>query len=215
MYCHKCGTKLNNNVEFCTECGAKIDRSHFSEENADEQYRTGENYSAYKTDSGGGYSTQHTNNDYSQQPYNTTSEQAQKTGCGKYLAVLQIIAIIIGIIWLNTDSGKIAVTDMTAYLDGGETYINMIKTSDVKFINTTYGAFVNEMFYDCNWSYFKSDSGDRIVELNCRDRTNGSLVCIQFMITPIGNDLYYIEPCFMSIDGYSIGDILSWLYSML
>ena len=136
----------------------------------------------------------------------------KKFGCGTYFTILQAIIFVIVFIWLKTDSGKIAINDIQAYIDGGETYVDMIKTSEVELLDMTYGTFINSFYDNCIWSYFKNENDERIVELNCRERTYGTPICIQFLITPIGNDFYYIEPCYISVDGYTLKDILSLLY---
>lgn len=207
MYCHKCGAVLNDRALFCSKCGAKVDKKGTTNEY---NYST---YSQYQDNTT--YTSHNGEQRYYETGQPTSPTQKKKIGCGTYFSILQIIAVIAVIIWLNTDAGKIALTDMTAYIDGGETYVDMIKTSDIELLDMTYGAFINQLFDNCSWEYFRDNNDDRIVELNCRERTYGSPVCIQFMITPIGNDLYYIEPCYISINGYTINDILSLIYGLV
>ena len=199
MYCPKCGTKLNDSALFCSKCGSKI----YRENTANGKYQDNTAYTSYHSE---------------QQYYNTSSAPdtilKKRIGCGTYFTIFQIIAVIILIIWLNTDSGKIATTDLSAYIDGGETYIDMIRTTDIDLLDMTYGTFINQFCDNCNWEYFKDEKGDRIVELNCIENTYGSPICIQFKITPIGNDLYYIEPCYININGYTLNDILSLIYGL-
>lgn len=195
VYCPRCGATLNDNALFCSKCGAKIDR----EDRTNGSYYTSRQGEQWHCDPG--------------QTAGTVPKK--KIGCGTYFTVFQVIIVIVVFIWLKTDSGKIAVTDLSAYLDGGETYIDMITTSDIELLDITYGSFINQSFDNCSWEYFKNESGDRIVELNCRERTYGTPVCMQFMITPIGNDLYYIETCYMSINGYTVSDILSLIYGLI
>lgn len=205
MYCCRCGAKINDDDLFCTRCGAKVE----SEDTIHENEYSNEGHGWYNT-------SQHSyqENQWYQGQY-PPAEHKNRIGCGTCFTILQAIVLIIAFIWLRTDSGKIAITDFSAYLDGGETYINMIKTNEIELLDMTYGTFINQFFYNCNWEFFKDDKGDRIVELNCLERTYDYPLCMQFKITPIGNELYYIEPCYISINGYTVNDILSLIYEFM
>ncbi len=197
MYCRKCGAKLNDNTVFCTECGEKVIHNNYLSKIPEVNY------------------SDHKNNTYNYQNQTYSPKFDRKSGRVKYFAILQVIVVLVGLIWINSDSGQLAVTDMMAYVDGGETYIDMVKTVDIKLLNTTYGNVISQNYYNCKWSYFKDNNDDRIVELNCIDRIDGSAVCVQFILTPLGNDLFYIEPCYLSVNGVTIQDVLSWIYSYL
>ena len=204
MFCKKCGATLNDNALFCSKCGTKIGSENTGNGfnySTDSRYQDNAAYDSYQGEQW--------NNP---PPGDTAVLPKKKLGCGTYFTILQAIIFVIVFIWLKTDSGKIAINDIQAYIDGGETYVDMIKTSEVELLDMTYGTFINSFYDNCIWSYFKNENDERIVELNCRERTYGTPICIQFLITPIGNDFYYIEPCYISVDGYTLKDILSLLY---
>lgn len=201
MYCKKCGAQVHDDAMFCTSCGAKINKEFTSDEKIFS--KSNQAYDNHQT------AIPKQNN------YTTSSPPKKNIGCGTIFSILQGLIILILILWLNTDSGRVAIADFEAYINDGANYIDMVKTSDVELLNTTYGSLITQIYDNCQWSYFKADDGDRIVELNCREKIDGSVVCMQFLLTPIGNNLYYIEPCYMSVNGVTIQDILSWLYNFI
>lgn len=193
MICKKCGAVISSDDIFCTQCGTKIDKENTSETTADTDSRE----------------------DFTSQPDNAGSIESIFSNFRLWLSLLATLMIPIGVLWLgHSDAGHEILADAMAYLTKGDPYINLVKTARVELFDTTYETIVNQTFYDCNWSYFKKD-GDRIVELNCRERSYGYAVRMQFMVTPVGDDMYYIETCYLSVDGVMIKDILSWLYSQL
>ncbi len=115
-----------------------------------------------------------------------------------FLIIMGVIAAII--------VGIIALTDETSPLfSGDDAYIDMVKECYAPALGTTYGELFDNA-RNAQWSYFETEDGRQIVELNAEN--NGEKACIQFELTKESGNNYWIEPIYTDINGTSINPTL-------
>ena len=124
--------------------------------------------------------------------------------------VLKVIAII-AVIWLlTTGEFSVIISDFLSS-DFGENfidnnpYIEMVQ-SLMPYDNTSYGEAFRDEFDNNEWSYFKSD-GMRIVQVVSTYNDINDKMITQFLLTPQGDDQFYIEPYAVNVSGVNLSNI--------
>lgn len=237
--CPECGAKNQLNALNCIQCGEQIKRSKLDRECnmchsvmthnnficpackwdiINSKWSSTEAHREWQVTTGMIQPTSYSSkSNYTSQNDTVSDYKPQRKGInfGNILGIIPTVLLIFFLIWINcTNSGKIFLNDTIAQVTDGEGYVEMITGSRVDYLNTTYGNLINQSFSNVEWSYFKTDSGERIVQLDAIIKYQSDTVCIQFLITPEEDDMYWIEPKFMSINGISIRNIFDELYNL-
>lgn len=111
-----------------------------------------------------------------------------------FLIIVGVIAIaLVGYLALSENGGELFSDDAS--------YIDMVKSCYVEALGTTYGD-VFDGAENSKWSYFETEDGRQIVELNAEN--NGEEACIQFQLTKQSGNNYWIEPVYTDINGVSV-----------
>ena len=138
---------------------------------------------------------------------NIAREEAQ--GCAsdimKKIKWFFIIVGAIAVLFLGflavTDSSDTFINSIDSIVSGEAAYIDMVKNCYVEALGTTYGKALSGA-QNAKWSYFQTEDGRQIVELNVRNSTDTA--CIQFELTKQGADSYWIEPVYSDVNGMPI-----------
>lgn len=84
----------------------------------------------------------------------------------------------------------------------GSMYIEMVQTLK-PFDDTSYSEAFEGEFDNNEWSYFKSNEKHIVQVISSYDDMDEEMIT-QFLLTPQGNDQFYIEPYAMSLSGQNM-----------
>lgn len=122
--------------------------------------------------------------------------------------IVNIIEIVCAIIFLYVflfGSGNLIVTDFIAYLNGNDhidnPYLEMVLNHRPFDDGESYYSAFSRTFDDNEWTYFKADNGQRIVQVisTYKDIPNDKMIT-QFAVSPTDEkDYFLIEPYAMRV----------------
>lgn len=141
-----------------------------------------------------------------------TYERDTPVGCFKrFITLIEIVCAIALLFFIFSSKGFVVATDLMAYFneDGYDNpYIEMVHNHKPFNDGNSYVAAFAQNFDSNTWTYFKSDNGQRIVQVisTYNDITDDEMIT-QFIVTPTDEKgQFLIEPYAMRVSGQDLSN---------